>query len=296
MRQNLFKTDPDGEMACFQNDMHLKEHVLSFSRRAYVMGILNITPDSFSDGAKYLDPVRAVDRALEMESQGADIIDIGGESSRPGALPVSEEDELSRVIPVLCELKKRCKAIISVDTSKSEVADRALKEGAEIINDITALNGDARMPGVIAAGEGAVCLMHMKGTPEDMQLEPVYKDVISEIIEYLSSSIKVAEDAGIDPGKIIVDPGVGFGKTKEHNLRILKKLSCFRILSKPVMIGTSRKSFIGEITGKPTGERVFGTAATVSAAVMAGADIVRVHDVAEMIDVTVMAEAIRGTE
>lgn len=260
------------------------------------MGILNVTPDSFSDGAKYTEPGRAVERALEMEAEGADIIDIGGESSRPGAVPVTEKEEINRVMPVLKALKKKCSAVISIDTSKSEVARMALDEGAEIINDITALSGDKRMAQVIASRGGAVCLMHMKGTPRDMQADVFYADVIKEIQEYLALAIKKAEEAGIDPAKIIIDPGIGFGKKKEHNIEILKKLACFKALSRPIMIGTSRKSFIGEITGKDSGERVFGTAATVTAAILNGADIVRVHDVDEMRSAALIADAIEGAK
>lgn len=279
-------------MGRFRCDIHLKENVLPVSVRANIMGILNVTPDSFSDGSRYMDPGMAVDRAVRMEEEGADIIDIGGESSRPGALPVEEKEEIERVIPLLREIKKKCKAVISVDTCKSEVARRALDEGAEIINDITALCGDKKMAKVIAAAKGAVCLMHMKGSPRDMQLKPVYGDIIEEIKAYLVSSIKSAQDAGIDPGRIIIDPGIGFGKTSQHNLAILKKLSCFKALNMPIMIGTSRKNFIGEITGKGVSERKFGTAATVASAILGGANIVRVHDVHEMRDVALIIDAI----
>jgi dihydropteroate synthase len=275
-------------------DLRLRDNVLPLSRRPCIMGILNITPDSFSDGGLYADPTRAVERAMELESEGADILDIGGESSRPGAMPVSEKEEIKRVIPVLREVKKRCKAVISVDTCKSEVARIALGEGAEIINDISGLHGDAGMPGVIAAGKGAVCLMHMKGDPGNMQTAPHYDDIIREIMEYLSMAIRTAEKAGIDPEMIMVDPGIGFGKTREHNLEILKKLSCFKALRRPIMVGVSRKSFIGEITAKRAEERIFGTSAAVCASILNGADIVRVHDVAEMRDVALVADAIKG--
>jgi dihydropteroate synthase len=284
------------DMEEYVKDMRLRENVLPLSIRSCIMGILNITPDSFSDGAKYLDPARALERALEMEREGADIIDIGGESSRPGAKPVSESDEIDRVIPAIRKIRKKCKAIISVDTVKSEVAKRALDEGAEIINDITALRADGRMAGVIASGKGAVCLMHMKGTPENMQKDPFYDNIIEEIKDYLACSVRTAEEAGIDPGMVIIDPGIGFGKRKRHNLEILKKLSCFKALSRPIMVGTSRKSFIGEITGKSAEERVFGTAATLCAAVLGGANIVRVHDVAEARDVMQVADAIKEAE
>lgn len=281
-------------MAFFGKDLRLGEHVIRLSGGTCLMGILNVTPDSFSDGERYMAPEKALDRALEMVSAGAGIIDVGGESSRPGASPVDEKEEIRRVIPVVRLLRKKCGAVISVDTAKSEVARLALDEGAGIINDITALHGDSRMAEVVASRGAAVCLMHMKGTPRDMQRSPSYVDLIGEITEYLSLSVEAALEAGIDRERIIIDPGIGFGKTKEHNLEILKKLSCFKVLSRPIMVGVSRKSFLGEITGKTSGERIFGTAAAVTAAILNGADIVRVHDVAEIRDAALVADAIKG--
>ena len=258
------------------------------------MGVINATPDSFSDGGKYTDPGQAARRAREMAEEGAGIIDIGGESSRPGAESVSTEEELRRVIPVIKAVKEAVNVALSIDTYKEEVARKALEEGVQIVNDITALCGDPAMAGTIAEFGAGVVLMHMKGTPRVMQDDPRYDDVMGEIIAYLSESILIAERAGIDPGKIIVDPGIGFGKKLDHNLTILKNLDQLERLGKPILIGTSRKSFIGELTGKDTSNRIFGTAASIAAGVMNGASIVRVHDVASAKDVTRVIDAIKG--
>jgi len=258
------------------------------------MGVLNVTPDSFSDGGVYLNAENAVRRAMEMAACGADILDIGGESSRPGAQSVTVEEELDRVIPVIKAIKGSLNISISVDTCKSAVAREALKAGAELINDITALKSDSEMASVVANAGAGVVLMHMKGTPRMMQNFPRYDDVIEEIIEHLESSIAIAVGAGIDFEKIIIDPGIGFGKTLEHNLEILRRLGEFKRLGRPVLVGTSKKSFIGELTNREVGGRLFGTAASVAAAVLNGADIVRVHDVSEMRDVVRVAEAIKG--
>lgn len=267
--------------------------VLPLSERVCVMGVLNVTPDSFSDGGKFFGPDKAVERALELAGQGADIIDIGGESSRPGARSVAAEEELERVIPVIKALKGRIGVPISVDTCKAEVARQAVREGASIINDITALRGDPAMAEVAASSGAHVVLMHMLGTPGDMQDKPVYGDVVEDIFAFFVDAIEKASRAGIDPEKIIVDPGIGFGKTLEHNLKILKGLKRFRDLGRPLLAGTSRKSFIGALTGKEAGDRVLGTAASVAVAVINGADIVRVHDVGMMRDVVSVSDAVR---
>ncbi len=277
-----------------REDVSFSGKTLPLSKGTCLMGVLNVTPDSFSDGASHMDTGVAVDRAMKMEEEGASIIDVGGESSRPGASPVTEDEEMMRVVPVIRELRKRCGAVISVDTRKSEVARIALSEGADLINDITALGGDARMAEIISRAGAGVVLMHMKGTPSDMQDAPVYGDVVGDIMSCLSKAVGLAERSGIDPKKIFVDPGIGFGKTIEHNLVLLKYLRRFRELGKPVLVGTSRKSFIGEITGKDVKERVFGTAASVAVSVMNGADVVRVHDVAQMRDVVMVMDAIKG--
>jgi len=267
--------------------------VLPLSERVCVMGVLNVTPDSFSDGGKFFGPDKAVERALELAGQGADIIDIGGESSRPGARSVAAEEELERVIPVIKALKGRIGVPISVDTCKAEVARQAVREGASIINDITALRGDPAMAEVAASSGAHVVLMHMLGTPGDMQDKPVYGDVVEDIFAFFVDAIEKASRAGIDSEKIIVDPGIGFGKTLEHNLKILKGLKRFRDLGRPLLAGTSRKSFIGALTGKEAGDRVLGTAASVAVAVINGADIVRVHDVGMMRDVVSVSDAVR---
>lgn len=274
--------------------MKLGKYTLPIGERTCIMGVLNVTPDSFSDGARYTDPRQAAEEALRMADNGADIIDIGGESSRPGSRPVRACEEIDRVMPVIEALAGKIKVPLSVDTCKSEVARAALSGGVSIVNDIKALKGDGGMAGVIAEfGAGAV-LMHMKGSPEDMQEDPRYDDLMEEVSGYLEESINIAEDAGVDPGNIIVDPGIGFGKTLEHNLILLRNLRELKSLGKPVLVGTSRKSFIGSITGKDVTGRAFGTAASVAVAIMNGADIIRVHDVGQMRDVARVVDAIAG--
>jgi dihydropteroate synthase len=256
------------------------------------MGILNVTPDSFSDGGHYLDVQRAVAHAKMMVAEGATLIDIGGESSRPGASPVSVDEESARVVPVVHALADAVDVLISVDTYKAEVARHALEAGAHIVNDITALCGDPVMAAVIAEMEAGVVLMHMKGTPRTMQQAPQYNDVVNEIRSWLQEKLQNAEAQGIAPEHIIIDPGIGFGKTIEHNLEILKRLSEFRELNKPLLVGTSRKSFIGNVLGVPVTDRVEGTAATVCWAITNGADIVRVHDVKANVRAARMTDAL----
>jgi len=244
------------------------------------MGILNITPDSFSGDGIYEDPEKAVARALRMMKEGASIIDIGGESSRPGSQPVNAKDELGRVIPVIKSLVE-CNVPISVDTYKPEVASEVLKLGADMINDITGLT-NPKMAGLIADYEAGVVIMHMKGEPKTMQDNPIYeRGVMEEVKDFLASQIVVAEEVGIDPESIVIDPGIGFGKTLDHNLEIIRKLASLKVLSKPIMVGTSRKSFIGKILDLHVEQRLEGTLATVVVSVINGADIVRVHDVSE---------------
>jgi dihydropteroate synthase len=268
------------------------KYKLNLGKRAHIMGVLNVTPDSFSDGGMYFDREYAVARALKMESQGADIIDIGGESTRPGARAVHAKEECRRVIPVIKELAKRIKAPISVDTTKSEVARMALDAGASMINDITGLNKDRKIAKFVKEHKAAVVLMHMKGTPMSMQKDPVYDDLIGEICRSLRKSISAAKAVGIKDDSIVVDPGIGFGKTAAHNLNILKNLREFKSLGYPVMSGPSRKSFIGKITGAQEDERQFGTAASVALSIRNGADIVRVHDVKQMKQVAQITDAI----
>jgi dihydropteroate synthase len=265
-----------------------------FSQKTFIMGILNVTPDSFSDGGQYFDASSAIRRAVQMVSEGADIIDIGGESTRPGSEPVGMEEELRRTIPVIQSLAKEIKVPISIDTCKSEVAKRALDAGASIVNDISGLRFDSELHKIVADHKVPVVIMHIKGTPRDMQKNPVYKALLPEICEYLREGIRIASEAGIPKDMIIIDPGIGFGKTSEHNLEIIHRLHEFTLLEKPLLIGPSRKAFIGKILGDlPPGGRVEGTAAAVAVSIMNGANIVRVHDVKEMSKVAKVADAIK---
>ena len=272
--------------------MNCRGKTLTLGRRTHVMGILNVTPDSFSDGGCYLDVQRAVDHAKLMVSEGATLVDIGGESSRPGASSVSAAEELARVIPVISAVADTIDVLISVDTSKADVAREALEAGAHIVNDITALRGDVEMASVVARMEAGLILMHMKGTPRTMQQAPQYEDVVHDVRSSLGESIKIAEAQGVAAERIIIDPGIGFGKTTEHNLELLKRLAEFQSLNKPLLIGTSRKSFIGNVLELPVTERVEGTAATVCWAIAHGADIVRVHDVKANVRAARMTDAL----
>lgn len=275
-------------------------YILKTSRRdmilgekTLIMGILNITPDSFSDGNAYLDQGKALERALQMQDEGADIIDIGGESSRPGAQTVTARREIGRVVPIIKKLSGKLKIPISVDTTKSQVAYASLDAGAEIINDISALNSDEKMVSVVKKASAAMILMHMRGKPANMQNGNLsYKDLMREIIEYLKKSCHKAIASGIGADQIVVDPGIGFGKTYEDNCKIINKLEEMQALGLPLLIGTSRKAFIGNVTGGMPEERIEGTAATVSAAIIKGCHIVRVHDVAAMKKVAMMTDAI----
>ncbi len=268
--------------------------IFDFSKRTYVMGILNVTPDSFSDGGKYFTLDSAIEHAMKMIEDGADIIDVGGESTRPGSEPVSIEEELRRVIPVIKELVKRSDVPISIDTYKSEVARQALEEGAVIVNDISGLKFDKKMADVVASYKASVVLMHIKGTPKTMQQNPHYDDVISEIYSYLCESVEIAKSAGIE--QIIIDPGIGFGKRLIDNLEIIRRLREFKSLGYPILIGVSRKSFIGNVLNLPVEERLEGTAGAVAISVWNGANIVRVHDVKEMTRVVKIVDAIKQVQ
>jgi dihydropteroate synthase len=260
------------------------------------MGILNLTPDSFSDAGLHPDIESAVTHGMRMEDEGADIIDVGGESTRPGAQPVSAAVETARVIPVISRLVRKVKVPVSIDTTKAEVAEEAIQCGARMVNDVSALSQDKRMAEVVAKNDVDVVLMHMRGNPRTMQDNPVYRDVVAEIKAELLQGVERARSAGTKDKRIIIDPGIGFGKTVEHNLEILGRLAEFKELGFPVMLGTSRKSFIGKVLGLDVGQRIFGTAATVAIAVLNGANIIRVHEVREMVQVTKMVEAIlRGS-
>ncbi len=259
------------------------------------MGVLNVTPDSFSDGGRFSDPAAARDRARALIEAGADLVDLGGESTRPGAAPVSVEEELRRVLPVLEQgpmFGGSDSVTISIDTSRATVAEAALAAGARVVNDITALRGDERMVEVVRAAGAGLVLMHMQGAPRTMQQNPVYRDVVAEVHAFLAERIDHAITHGIPRERIAVDPGIGFGKTVTHNLALLAGLETFQDLGCPVLVGTSRKSFIGKVLDREVDQRVWGTAATVAWAVMHGARIVRVHDVREMSDVVRMTERI----
>lgn len=257
-----------------------------------IMGILNVTPNSFSDGGKFADKDSAVARAIQMAKDGADIIDIGGESTRPGAEPVSVDEELKRVIPVIEEIVCEVDLPISIDTMKADVAEAAIEAGAAMINDVSAMRFDPAMAGVAAKSGGPVVLMHMKGTPRDMQDNPEYDSLMGEIISFLDERALAAIEAGVAPENIIVDPGIGFGKTLDHNLEILRRLPELKSLGYPILVGASRKAFIGAILGTEPDDRIEGTVAAVTAAVMNGASIVRVHDVKEMARAARVADAI----
>ncbi|MBA3060812.1 MAG: dihydropteroate synthase [Nitrospirae bacterium] len=268
---------------------------LDFSKKTYLMGILNVTPDSFSDGGRYFDRTLAIKRAYEMVEEGADIIDIGGESTRPGSEPVPLQEEIARTIPVIEEISKKIKVPVSIDTYKAEVAKRALDAGASIVNDISGLRFDPEMPKVVSQYKVPVVIMHIKGTPKNMQANPIYEALIPEIMDYLRESIKLAVASGIAEDKIIIDPGIGFGKTFDHNLEIIKNLHEFTLLEKPLLVGVSRKAFIGKILGDaPASERLEGTAAAVAISILNGANIIRVHDVEEMKKVALVADAVKS--
>jgi dihydropteroate synthase len=267
-----------------------KEYTLRFEK-TLIMGILNVTPDSFSDGGLFNDVDTAVAHVKKMISDGADLIDVGGESSRPGSEPLSEKEELTRILPVVTRLVNDVSVPISIDTYKPLVADTCLKAGAHLINDITGLT-NPNMRRVASKNNVPVILMHMLGTPKIMQQKPVYQDLLGELIAFFQKQIALAHKTGIQ--QIIIDPGIGFGKTVEHNLQILKHLEIFKTLGCPLLVGPSRKSFIGTITGLPVNERLEGTIAAVTVAVMNGANIVRVHDVKECRRAIQVVDAIRG--
>jgi dihydropteroate synthase len=271
--------------------LRLPSRTLVLGERTLVMGVLNVTPDSFSDGGLFLDADAAVARALEMERDGADILDIGGESTRPGSQAISAEEELQRILPVLEKLRGKIKIPISVDTSKSEVAEAAAAAGAEILNDVTALRNDPRVADVARRRKLPLILMHMRGRPRTMQKGPFAKDVVRDVLAGLGKAVAIARRAGVAKSQIVIDPGVGFGKSYSQNFELLARLPELAKLGFPILIGTSRKSFIGRaLEGSPRvnalkTERIWGTAATVAASILQGAHIVRVHDVAEMSEV-----------
>jgi len=257
------------------------------------MGVLNVTPDSFSDGGVFLDPGRAAEHAHRMVEEGADLIDVGGESTRPGAEAVSPQEELQRILPPLKRLLREFPVPISVDTYKAEVAAVVLAEGVDLINDISGLTFDPRLASVVAKAEAGLILMHIKGTPRTMQGHPVYEDLLGEILGHLRRGIEQAEAAGVHPEAIVVDPGIGFGKTVDHNLEILRSLPALQVLGKPILVGPSRKSFIGKLLNLPVEERLEGGAAAAAIAIWQGASMIRVHDVKAMVRVARLTDAIR---
>jgi dihydropteroate synthase len=262
-----------------------------------IMGVLNVTPDSFSDGGKFFDPAPAVAHALEMQRDGADILDIGAESTRPGSEGIMAAEELRRLLPVLEALRGKLKIPISVDTRKSAVADIVLGAGAEIINDVSGLKHDPRIAGVVARHRAALILMRMRGTPRTMQKRPFAKNVLKDVLSGLRASITAAHKAGLSKNQIVIDPGIGFGKSFDQNYELLARLPELAKLGYPLLVGTSRKGFLGATLGKagkpaPPEERIWGTAATVVASILGGAHIVRVHDVKEMVQVARVADCI----
>ena len=268
-------------------------HTLELGRRTHIMGVLNVTPDSFSDGGKYFQRDKAIAHGLSMAKDGADIIDVGGESTRPYSEKISAEEELDRVIPVIQALSKGVEIPISIDTCKAEVARQALKAGASMINDISALRFDPEMISVAAETGVPVILMHMQGTPTDMQKNPTYRNLIPDILDFLKSAMDKGVAGGIKKEMIIVDPGIGFGKTFDHNLQIIGELGAFNVLERPILLGASNKSFIGHILRKEPDERETGTMAAVAAGVLNGAHIVRVHNVKKTLETVKMIDAIK---
>jgi dihydropteroate synthase len=280
------------------------KHCLDFGKRTCIMGVLNVTPDSFSDGGKFFSLDDAVGQGHKLFEDGADLLDIGGESTRPFSDPVSEEEEIQRVVPVIETLSKRIPIPISIDTTKAGVAEQAIKAGASMINDVSSLSFDPKMANVAVDYGVPVILMHMLGNPKTMQIEPYYDDLINEIKTFFENAIDQAENKGISRLKIIIDPGIGFGKTVGHNLLLIQRLHKFKTLKVPIMIGTSRKAFIRKLLKNNTGEEVnadstmveSGTQASVAAAILNGADIVRVHDVANTRVTVKIIDAIKNAQ
>ncbi|AKQ65638.1 Dihydropteroate synthase [Myxococcus hansupus] len=278
--------------------LSLGDRRFEWGARTYVMGVVNVTPDSFSDGGRFASTEAAIAHGLALAEAGADLLDVGGESTRPGSLPVSVEDELARVVPVIEGLRARTAVPLSVDTTKAAVAREALRAGAHLINDVTGFGADAELPRVVSEAGAACCLMHIQGTPATMQQAPRYDDLVEDVLAFLEDAIARAEAAGIPRGRILLDPGIGFGKTFEHNLFLLRRLNELRVLGLPLLVGTSRKGFLGRLAGgKPASERLAATLGSVaSMAALGGADVVRVHDVAEARDALAVADAIRRGE
>jgi dihydropteroate synthase len=275
---------------------HCGDRVLGGEDRPLVMGILNVTPDSFSDGGQYADHAAAVEHGLRMVAAGADILDVGGESTRPGAEAVPEAEECRRVAPVVAELTAQTDVPLSVDTMKAGVAREAAAAGAVIINDVSAMTHDAAMPGVARDAGAGVVLMHMRGTPRTMQQDPQYGDVVNEIAAYLGDRVAALVASGLDRRSLAVDPGIGFGKTVEHNLALLAGIPRLAATGCPVVVGLSRKSFLGKVTGRDVDERLAGSLAALAYCVMKGVHVMRVHDVRQSVDALRVLTALRGAE
>jgi len=273
--------------------LEARHGTVDMNGRTALMGIVNVTPDSFSDGGRFFDPGRAVAHGIELAAEGADIIDVGGESTRPGARAVSNREEMERVLPVIQGLRRGLSIPISIDTYKAEVARAALAEGADVVNDISALRFDPEMISLVAAEKAPVVLMHMQGTPRTMQQNPVYRDVVAEVRDFLAGRAAAAVAAGVDRRRIVIDPGIGFGKTLAHNLALLRGLAELVSLGYPVLVGPSRKTFIGKLLDAAPEERLEGSLAAAVAAALAGASILRVHDVKEASHAIKIADAIR---
>lgn len=269
---------------------------LKSPNKTLIMGILNITPDSFSDGGKFLDSQVAANHAIKMIENGADMIDVGGESSRPGAKPVLIDEELKRILPVIKAIRDKSDCLISVDTYKSKVAEAALNLGADLINDISSLSFDGKMAGVISAYKVPLVLMHMQGVPQNMQLNPLYVNIINDLITFFKSKISIAKEAGVSNNMIILDPGIGFGKRVDDNFEIIRELKQICNMGYPILLGTSRKSFIGDTLGLPINDRLEGTLASVAIGVLNGAKILRVHDIIEVRRTVTIVERIIGNK
>ena len=271
---------------------HPRDKVIELGHRTRIMGVVNVTPDSFSDGGQFFGRSRAVDHCLDLVEKGADVLDLGGESARPGAEPVSAEEELERVLPVLQEVRKHVSIPISIDTCKARVAREGLKAGADMVNNIGAFRLDPEMPQVVRDWNAGIILMHMRGTPRTMQQLPPSPDILKEIRADLKAAVKTAYEYHIPRDKIVLDVGIGFGKTPEDNLKILNRLSFFEVFQLPILVGTSRKSFLGKILRLPVDRRLWGTAASVVVAILQGAHMVRVHDVEEIFQVVLVTDTI----
>ena len=284
--------DARGQRRTYRLTLRGSEAVLG--ERTWVMGVLNVTPDSFSDGGLYLDPGAAIARGLALFEAGADVVDVGGESTRPGGAALDPETEIGRVVPVIDGLRRQARGLVSVDTTKARVAAAALDAGAEIVNDVSGLSYDPELASLVAKRGVPVVLMHLRGDFAAMHRDPVYSDVMAEVMAELRQALARAEAAGVPRGQVILDPGLGFSKAATHSLEVIRRLPEMAALDRPVLAGPSRKSFIGRVLDLPVGERLMGTAAAVAACVLGGAHIVRVHDVGEMVQVVQMCDAIRG--